>query len=57
MKDILDNQDGNKEFGKAKMKQSTGIIPRNNLVERALSEVVNNNDYTFYKIKESFITI
>ena len=49
-KDILDNQDGNKELAKLKMKQSNpGIIPRNNLVERALSEVVNNNDYTFYK--------
>ena len=49
-KDILDNQDGNIELAKLKMKQSNpGIIPRNNLVERALSEVVNNNDYTFYK--------
>ncbi|WP_347353405.1 protein adenylyltransferase SelO [Acetoanaerobium noterae] len=49
-KDILDNQDGNIELAKLKMKQSNpGIIPRNNLVERALSDVVNNNDYTFYK--------
>ena len=32
------------------MKQSNpSIIPRNNLVEQALSEAVNNNDYTFYK--------
>jgi uncharacterized protein YdiU (UPF0061 family) len=49
-KDILDNQDGNIELAKLKMKQSNpGIIPRNNLVEQALSEAVNNNDYTFYK--------
>lgn len=48
-KEILDNQDLKIELAKLKMKESNpGIIPRNYLVEKALAEAVNNNDYTLY---------